>query len=471
MGLLDVVRALLGVSAYEAAPANIPSLGDRSVEEARKLVGGNLYPLPETRLTWYLADLETAQGAADWGDMKAAALLCAAFHGESIIAGTMATRTNGMVRLPKRFYGDPQMCADLEGRSGARSIFDEMHPPSELALLDRDGIELGVAVGERVPVKGRSHPVLVRLEPQHLYYNWTEGRWYYNSVVGRLPITPGDGRWVLHTPAGRVAPWRNSLWRALGQAWIDKSHARLHRSNWEAKLANPARVAKTAPGATQAQRQGFLEKLIAWGINTCFELPPGWDVSIVESNGRGYESFGETIDRSEREMIIAITGSTVLVDGGTGFANADVHKAIRADLIDGDAESLAYTLNTQSLPAWVVGEYGIDALERMPLVGWDTKPPKDLKADGEALKAFGEALAAANEALTAYGLRVDARELAAQQGYPLQKLDGTPLDQTGLPTLRAPQDTTEGTRASVLEMVRPIAKKLALYAQPYRRAA
>lgn len=470
MGFLDVMKALLGVSAYEAPPAAVPSLGDRAIEEARKLVGGNLYPLPETRLTWYLADLETAQAAADWGDMKAAALLCAAFHGDSIVVGVTSTRTNGMVRLPKRFYGDPEMCAALEGRAGARSIFDEMHPPGELALLARDGLELGVGVAERVPVKGRDYPVLVRLEPQHLYYQWSEGRWYYNSIVGRLPITPGDGRWVLHTPAGRVAPWRNALWRALGQAWIDKSHARLHRANWEAKLANPARVAMTPPGATQTQRQGFLEKLIAWGINTCFEMPPGWDVKIVESNGRGYESFGETIDRSEREMIIAVTGSTVLVDGGTGFANADVHKAIRADLIDTDAEALAFTLNTQSIPAWVVSQYGIDALERMPLVGWDTKPPKDLKADGDALKTFGDALAAANASLAAYGLRVDAREVAAQQGYSLQQSDGTPLDALGLPKNEAPQDVTE-TRSHVLANVLPMRQRLELYAKPYRRAA
>lgn len=464
------MKALLGVSAYEAPPPNIPSLGDPSVERARKTIGGNLYPLPETRLTWYLADLESAQASADYGDMKAPALLCAALHGDAINAGVSSTRTNGMVRLPKRFFGDPEMCAALEGRAGARSIFDEMHPPGELALLQRDGIELGVAVAERVPVKGRDYPVLVRLEPQHLYFNWSEARWYYNSVVGRLPITPGDGRWVLHTPGGRVAPWRNSQWRALGQAWIDKLHARLHRANWEAKLANPARAAFTPPGATQAQRQGFLEKLIAWGLNTCFELPPGWDVKIIESNGRGYESFFETIDRSEREMIIAWAGQTVTVDGGTGFANADVHKSIRSDLIDTDAEALAYTLNTQSIPAWVVSQYGIDALERMPLVSWDTKPPKDLKADGEALKTFGEALEAANQALATYGLRVDARELATQQGVPLQKADGTPLDQEQLPAKDAPQDDSE-VRAKVLADVLPFRQKLSLYAKPYRRAA
>jgi hypothetical protein len=453
MGWRESVAALLGISTYEAPPSALPTIGDKTIEEVRKAFGGNLYPLSITKLKWYLADLESAQGAADNGELQSAALLCQAFLGDGVLAGLMSTRTDGLVRLPKRFYGDPRMCEALEGRRGARSVFDDMCPKSELALLAKDGIDLGVGIAELVPVKGRNFPVLVRLDPQHLVYRWNESRWYYNSIVGLLPITPGDGRWVLHTPAGRVAPWRNSLWRALGQAWIDKSHARLHRANWEAKLANPARVAVSPQGATSGQRTGMLEQLIAWGINQCFELPPGWDVKIVESNGIGAKSFGETIDRSEREMMIAIAGQTVTTDGGAGFANGDIHKSIRSDLIDSTAEGLAHTVNTQVLPQWVVAHFGIDALDVMSIIAWDTKPPKDLKADGEALKTFGEALGAANEALQVYGMRIDARELATQQGVPLQKIDGAPLDDTKpLPPQNEPQDQTEA-RAAVMATV------------------
>lgn len=454
MGWRESIAALLGISTYESPPPSaLPTIADKTIDEVRKALGGNLYPLSITKLKWYIADLESAQGAADNGELQQAAQLCQAFLGDGMIAGLMSTRTDGLVRLPKRFYGDPKQCAKLEGRGGARPVFDDMCPKSELALLAKDGIDLGVGIGELVPVKGRSFPVLVRLDPQHLIYRWNESRWYYNSIVGLLPITPGDGRWVLHTPAGRVAPWRNSLWRALGQAWIDKSHARLHRANWEAKLANPARVAVSPQGATTGQRAGMLEQMIQWGINQCFELPPGWDVKIVESNGIGAKSFGETIDRSDRDAQIAVAGQTVTTDGGVGFANKDIHQSIRADLIDSTAEGLSHTINTQVLPQWVVAHYGIDALGTMAIMAWDTKPPKDLKADGEALKTFGEALGAANEALQPYNMRVDARELATQQGVPLQRIDGAPLDEeTDLPPVNEPQDRTEA-RAKVLATV------------------
>jgi hypothetical protein len=299
-------------------------------------------------------------------------------------------------------------------------VFDAMCPASELAALAIDGVQLGVAVGELCPVKGRDYPILVRLDPEFLRYRWSENCWYYQSIAGAIPITPGDGRWVLHVDGSRRAPWQSGLWTALGEAYINKSHAKMHQANWEAKLANPARVAVTPQAATDEQAQSFFQKVMAWGVNTVFGLKPGWDVKLLESNGRGWESFERTIARSEREAIIAVTGSTVLVDGGTGFANADVHKSIRADLIEATARALEYTINTQVIPQWVVTTFGEESLAEAPVVSWDTTPPKDQKSDADAMQAFGKAVAEANLALAPYGQRLDAAELARGFGLPLQ---------------------------------------------------
>src|SRR5205085_2623084 len=102
----------------------------------------------------------------------------------------------GLVRLPKRFRGDPRIVQALElGHDKVRSVFDEMFPPAELALLAGDGELCGVGVGELVPVEGRDYPVLVRLDPEYLVFRWNENCWYFRSVIGLIPITPGDGRW------------------------------------------------------------------------------------------------------------------------------------------------------------------------------------------------------------------------------------------------------------------------------------
>lgn len=423
MGRIKTALAtLLGISTFVQAPAGALTLDSPAVVETRKQLGGQLSPLPQTKLRWYLKDLESAQYQADAGSLTRAAQLCRAMLRDAFLSGILRTRTEGILSLPRRFSGDKAQAAALEGRDGARSVFDEMCPPKELAAILADGVMLGVGVGELAPVDGRDYPVLRRLDPQFLVYRWSENRWYYQSIVGLLAITPGDGKWVLHVDGPFVAPWQHGMWFSTGQSWINKTHAQLHKANWEAKLANPARVAVSPQGAPDEHAQSWFKAVMAWGINTVFGLKPGYDVRLLESNGRGHESFETTISQSEREYMVQIAGQVVTTDGGVGFSNADVHQSIRADLIKSTADALAYTLNTQVIPQWVYPRWGEEALATCAAVEWDTRPPKDLKADADATMAYGTALTAANAALEPYGLRVDAVETATRFGIALQKI-------------------------------------------------
>jgi hypothetical protein len=427
MKLAARLAALLGISAYIAAtPAMGPDLDSRQVKETRARLGGQLSPLPTTKTRWHLSDLEHAEIAADMGDLSHAARLMRSVRKDGTFAGVLATRTGGLVRLPKKFRGATEIISALElGHDSVRSVFDEMFPPQELAMLAADEILLGVGVGELVPVEGRDYPVFVRLDPEWLRFRWSENRWYYQSVAGLIPVTPGDGRWVLHT-RGRIAPWQNGLWRAVGRSWIDKEHARMHKANWEGKLANPARVAVAPQGADEKQKQSWFRAVMAWGVNTVFGLTPGYDVKLLESNGRGYECFLKTIEGSDRDMVIALTGSTVLVDGGTGFANADVHASIRGDLIKDTADSLAYTINTQGIPPWVISRFGEEALENCAVVEWDVTPPQDRTAKANALMVAANALAALNAALAPSGEEVDVKAFAAEYSIPTRKKAAKP---------------------------------------------
>jgi hypothetical protein len=291
---------LLGISAYQAEStspmaATAPDIDSPLVERLRKLWGGGLTQPSLSQTRWYLADLEQAERAADNGDLDAAGRLMQQARKDGIFAGVLSTRTGGLVRLPKRFRGHAEVVQALDMRPDAvRSVFDEMFPPAEIALLAADGLLLGVGFGELLPVPGRDHPVFCRYEPRFLRYVWSENQWYFQSIAGRIPITPGDGRWILHVPGGRVSPWSTGLWRAIGRAYIRKEHAALHKDNWEGKLANPARVAVSPQGAGDEQKSSFFAQVMAWGINTVFGLPGGYDVKLIESNGRGWESFNTT---------------------------------------------------------------------------------------------------------------------------------------------------------------------------------
>lgn len=416
------VRALLGVSAYQPAPRDALTLESPQVETVRRALGGQVQPLPTTRTRWYLEQIETAEYAADAGDISMAAQLMRSARKDGVFAGVLSTRTDGLVRLPRMFRGREDIIAALEaGSIESRSVFDEMCPAAELALMVADGILLGVSVAELVPVEGRDYPVLVRLDPEHLVYRWQENRWYFRSVAGLLPIEPGGGRWVLHVPGGRIAPWQHGLWRAVGRAYVRKEHASMHKDNWESKLANPARVAVAPAGASDEQSLAWFRRVMAWGVNTVFSLRPGYDVKLLESNGNGHESFETTIAAQDHEFVMAVCGQTVTTDGGTGFANADVHRSIRADLIKSTADALAYTINTQVLPAWIAERFGEDAIFDGATVEWDVAPPKDKTAEASSLSAAAGAIKSLTEALAPTGLALDVAAVCTRFGVPVAR--------------------------------------------------
>jgi hypothetical protein len=396
--------------------------------------GGQIAPLPTSQTRWFLSDLEAAIHDADLGDLARAARLCRSMRRDGKLAGVLSTRTEGLVRLPIRWSGREDMARELEGRDRRRGVFARMCPTPELALLAGDGILLGVGVAEMLPVPNDDAEdapreyVLRRLEPEWLRYRWAEDAWYYNSVAGPIRIIPGakrpdGGWWVLHRPGGISTPWNSGLWPSLGASYIAKQHAILHRENYSAKLAQAARAAISPAAATEAQRLGFLSKLIAWGVNQVFDLPPGWDVKLIESNGRGYEVFQDTIDTSDGEYVVAVAGQTVTTDGGAGFANAEIHKTIRADLIQSTGDGLAITINEQILPPYVNERWGAGALREGPELEWDTRPPKEQKAAADALMSTGLAIRNCNEALRPYNRRVDIYEIATRFDLPLAGIE------------------------------------------------
>jgi len=420
MRIADRVKALLGVSAFRRDPLALPSLDSEEVDSIREAHGGQLALTPQSRVRWYLRDLESAELAADSGDLSLAARLMRSARKDGIYSGVLSTRTGGLVRLPKRFRGDERITKALDRNDEeTRGIFDEMFPATELALLAADGFELGVGVGEMVSVVGRDFPIFVRLDPEWLWYRWNENRWYYRSIAGMLPITPGDGRWILHMPGGRVSPWQHGAWRAIGRAYIRKEHASFRKDNWESKLANSARVAVAPQGAGESQKESWFQSVMAWGTNTVFGMTPGYDVKLIESNGRGYESFQQTIQDQNDEFKMAVAGQLVTSDGGAGFQNSDVHKSIRADLIKETADGLASTINTQGLPQYIIDTFGEDALEPGAIVEWDVTPPKDRNAEALAMQTTAGAMASLTSSLATHGIKLDAKAMAIQFGIPI----------------------------------------------------
>lgn len=461
---------------FGGAPATgFTDLDARPVQQVRRMYNGQLGPLGRTRTRWYEADLEAAISAADQGIINPLASLMQAAKMDGVYAGILAARTLGLVRLRKNFLGDPKIVAAMQSGEASNadsptSLFDTVMPSGELSRWIADGIELGVCVAEMVPIEGWTYPLFVRQDPRWLIYRWTENRWYYMTVAGPVAIEPGDGRWVLGCPGGRVNPWQGGIAPSIGRDFIDKLSAREFRASYNGKLAHPARVGKAPLGSDDAQQEALMNQLIAWGPNQAFTMPDGWDISLVESNGRGFECFRRTIEDCDRSMVITVSGQEVTVDGGSGFQNSDIFKSIRSDFIQSTGDWASQVLSTQALPVVIASIWGEAANDRGCTFAWDTTPPKDQNAEATSLVTAANAIKGIREALTGTNRSLDVGLLCERANIPVDVIedeeievqlnaDGSPASAVG-PDGQVEDTALNGAQvASLVDVIVKVASK------------
>jgi hypothetical protein len=440
--LRGLVETLLGIATFDPPTMPGPELGDDVVNAARAALGGRLEPIPQVRLRWYPPDIERAQIQASNGDLTMVGQLCESAKLDGVFRGLADART-ACVNFPKRFYGSAEVVKTLQSKTNSdRDVYAEMIPNTEARLMVLDELFCGVGVGEMVPVRGRNFPVLVRRYPQNLYYLWSRNQWYYRSIVGLIPIVPGipnegtgGNAWVLHIGGGRLSPWNSGLWNTVGRSYINKTQTLFARQAYEMKHAHPARVAQAPPGATEIERASLLRGIIRWALNAAFVLPVGYELKLVESNGRGIEIYENSIKTYNEEMATALCGSAVMLQGTAGFSNMDVFRVVQTDLIKTTASAWDHTVNTQILPAFIGDRWGIEALANATTVETDVTPPKDRKVEADTLQSLANAIKGIVEAVCAAQIAVGAKEpialdvgeLLARYGVPTGK--GAPLDQ------------------------------------------
>ncbi len=441
----QLVAALLGISTFAPPVSDVPGpdLSASLVREGRQSFGGNLEPIPHTRLRWYPPDIERAQRQADNGDMTLIGQLSQSMELDGVVRGLGDARA-AVVDFERRYYGSPAVIEMLRSRNFSdRDVYEEMIPSAEAKLMVKDGIKCGIAVGEMVPVQGRDFPVLVRRFVQNLYYLWIRNQWYYRSTFGLMPIHVGYPRgdqpnwWVLHTPGGRLTPWNSGLWNTAGRAYINKTQTLFARQAYEFRHSQPARVLETTLGATNEENASDLRKLIRWAMNAAFVLPAGRTIKLVESNGQGIKVYQESINTYDKEIATAYCGSAAMLQGTVGFGNIDPFEHVSDDLRGSTAGGWDHTVNTQILPALIGYKFGVDALANATTVRTDVSKPIDRTAEAttsvqlaNAIKGLVEAIAKAQHALgTDKPIALDLGELLARFGVPTRPTEIAPDQQ------------------------------------------
>jgi hypothetical protein len=375
------------------------------------------------------------------------------------MSGILDTMAHGLLGLPLSFQGDPAMCSALLNADGTPGDFARMHPENECAKIFRDGLGLGIGLGQYLLTCWRCDSVdLIKVEtmagagavdvckccgarmidrpagtrqifqlrwrdPRSLYRNPITFQWYFDGRSSRIPITPGDGEWFLFQTVPDLDCWRHGPWVWATIAAIFSRDSTYDAQNTSAVCA-PTHVFQAQGGTAPATRDEVQIQAEKIQFNNRIVLPGEWKHEIHAATSAYIEVTGSIVERCAGMFEVGITGNLHGVKSGTGFANMDVYARATRERRAFYAGAWIRQIAAQGLVWWGSDNYGT---RNVPVGAYDVRSPEDKLAQSKADEAEGIALKSMGEAYDALGYELVPEyvvERAQSKGVRIQRKPG-----------------------------------------------
>jgi phage gp29-like protein len=383
---------------------------------------------PISSLSAYtLNDIRSAVDQHVLGAFAASGQLADKMTGDDRIAATLGSRVNGLLGLP--FSVSPRRRAKDEDDAKeisrvVKKHWHRMAPKSEIAQMLSWGAMMGFAVGELIwnYTGGRWMPVIRSWHPQLIYYRYDLRQYIAITMSGPIPITPGDGKWILYTPRGEYRGWMHGAVRTTSIPW---AYRQVFLANWarhSQKHGKPWILADVPSAWDEADKRRMLAALDNVGDETTLAIPQAdptnkFDVRLLEAQTPCSRGFRKGVYRMDTLISCAILGQnlTTEVQGGS-YAAATVHGQIRQDFLESDAATLSECLRQQLLRPFC--SFNFENGERLiPHLKWDVTPPDDKKMKADTLSSVSTAVKTLAEA----GVPLSLKALADDFGIPIDE--------------------------------------------------
>jgi phage gp29-like protein len=157
-------------------------------------------------------------------------------------------------------------------------------------------------------------------------------------------------KFIVHVARAKAGiPIRGGLARAAGWAYLFKNYALKDWVTFTEIFGQPLRIGKYGPGATDNDKQVLLSAVANIGTDAGAIIPDSMMIEFAEAHQQGgadlYERFCEYLNRQVSKAVLGQTLTTEMPrDGGGSRAAAQVHDAVRRDIMGSDARRLAATL-------------------------------------------------------------------------------------------------------------------------------
>jgi len=394
--------------------------------KARATVIHREIPLTTIQTGWQVGDVRQALEALTIGNFDLPAQLVDAVIGDDRVHSCLGQRTGGLLSrpvkfsLPRRYRDDPQAKKCLRA---FRQAWESSIAESTLAELQRGGVLLGFSISQLIWDTSGQYwiPYLLPFHSRYTYYNFMVRAYVALTMDGQVPVTPGDGHWILHAPHGEYRAWMQGAIRAIAQPWLGKQYAQRDYLRYSERHGFPT-VKALIPAADQTGHEGFKAQLTTLGQESAITLPQGvdkgssYDLDYLEASDQAWQGFPTLIELCEKQITLALLHQNLTTEIKEGsFAAARVHADVRQSALEADARALSDTIYKQIARPFAA--FNFDNADLAPRIDWDVRPFEDSAA---AAKTFLDFANSTQQLLKAGWKLNDIAAMANAFGLPLE---------------------------------------------------
>lgn len=379
-------------------------LSDLGALEARVRVIHREIPNVTVQSGWSVSDVRSAIIDLSAGLFDAPSQLYDAIAGDSRVQSALRSRSGGLLGRTVRFRVPDRLKDDKTAQHCKRAFerhWPQMSAEPALGEMVEVGGGIGFAFNQLVWDTGSPiwKPYLLPFNTRFSYFHWLYRIYVAVTQDGQVPITPGDGHWVLHAPYGSYRGWMRGALRALAQWWLARNYALRDWARYCERHGFPILLFDTPFGADPDDISAGQAQLQGLGQESILQVPGSVDVTkfgkydlrYLEPKDENWQAFKDLISQCNDEITLALLGQNLTSQVKEGsFAAARVHADVRQAIIEADARALAKTVYLQIARPFAALNFG-DA-KYAPLIEWDVRADEDLKTKAQTFQSFSSAL-------------------------------------------------------------------------------
>lgn len=383
---------------------------------------------------WDIAASKNALLSHERGQFQSSSKMATAMGRDDRVTAVIETRVMGLLSLPfSMIPGDVP-----RGKVRARKIAEEIEahwetivPAGDLSAAMWWFILLGVAPVQIIwaTIDGLWVPTIRAWDPQFMYWDESIDGYRINTKDGVMDVTPENG-WLLLVQGERG--WMRGAVRSITVAWLSRQFATRDWNRYNERHGMPLLKLKVPARATEDEKADFFRNMSQIGSSATASLPQGiegaensFDIELLEAKDRSWESFEGLEDRANTNIAVRILGQNLTTEVSSGaLASTKIHDNIRLDRLQADAKLISSNIRDSLLKLMVRFNWGVDEIFT-PTPHWDTEPPADLVAKGEAITKLGEGISALK--VSGFGLTPNTIEELGQD----YNLELVPIEASG----------------------------------------